>query len=408
MLKINTHYQKLPGSYLFTEINQRVSRFLSENPRADLIKMGIGDVTKPLCPAVINAMHAAVNEMAEPSTFHGYGPEFGYLFLIDAIIANDYKPLNISLSADEVFISDGAKSDVANLQELFSKDTVVAVCDPVYPVYVDSNIMAGRAGKYCNEGKWSKIVYLPLTRENHFIPDLPKRPVDVIYLCYPNNPTGTVLTKPQLAVWVEYARQNNALIIFDAAYHAYIRTEGVPHSIYEIDGAKEVAIECRSFSKTAGFTGTRCAFTVIPREVCGIGGDRQKVSLNHMWRRRTSTKFNGVSYVVQKGAEAVFTKEGKIQIKDTIDYYMENAGIIRTALTKLGFDTVGGVDAPYIWAKIPGDDDSWDFFDKVLRKCRVIGTPGDGFGPSGKGYFRFTAFNTKENTIRAMDRLSDL
>ncbi len=408
MLRINENYQKLPGSYLFAEIARRVKAFQAENPKADIIRLGIGDVTQPLCPAVITAMHKAVDEMADARTFRGYGPDFGYDFLVNAILESDYASRGVSLTFDEVFISDGAKCDVGNIQELFSVDCRVAVTDPVYPVYVDSNAMAGRAGDYGKDGRWTNLTYLACNEGNGFVPSLPQEPVDVIYLCYPNNPTGTTLTREQLKVFVDYARENGSLIIYDSAYRAYVTRPNIPLSIYEIEGAKDVAIECNSFSKTAGFTGTRCAYTVVPHEVKGLGIGGEKVSLNDLWKRRMATKFNGVSYPVQVGAAAVYTPEGQKQIKATIAYYMENAKIIREALVAQGMKVFGGVDAPYIWLKAPEGMTSWEFFDLLLTKFHLVGTPGSGFGPSGEGYFRLTAFNTRENTVRATERLKSL
>ncbi len=407
MFHVNDHFQKLPGSYLFAEIARRVKVYQQEHPEADIIRLGIGDVTKPLVPAVIEAMHKAVDEMGQQETFRGYGPDFGYDFLVNAIREGDYASRGVELAFDEVFISDGAKSDVGNIQELFSEDAVIAVTDPVYPVYVDSNAMAGRAGEYVGD-RWNKLVYLPCNAENGFVPPVPEQPVDVIYLCYPNNPTGTVLTKEQLKVYVDWAKENGAIIIYDAAYRAFITTPGVPLSIYEVEGAKEVAIECNSFSKTAGFTGTRCAYTVVPHEVCGLDSKGNKIELNAMWKRRMATKFNGVSYPIQRAAAAVYTEEGQKQIKEVIDAYMENAKIIRESLAEQGFTVFGGVDAPYIWLKVPEGMTSWEFFDLLLDKCHIVGTPGSGFGPSGEGYFRLTAFNTLEKTKQAMERVSKL
>ena len=404
MLRINEHYQKLPGSYLFAETARRTKVYQQAHPEQEVIRLGIGDVTRPLVPAVIQAMHAAVEEMGHAETFRGYGPDFGYDFLVNAIRQGDYAARGIDLAFDEVFVSDGAKSDVGNIQELFAPDAVIAVTDPVYPVYVDSNAMAGRAGDWTGE-RWDRLVYLPCNEENGFVPPLPDRPVDVIYLCYPNNPTGTVLTKAQLKVFVDWARENGALIVYDAAYKAYISTPDIPLSIYEIEGAREVAIECCSFSKTAGFTGTRCAYTVIPHEVKAQTSGGETVELNAMWKRRMATKFNGVSYPVQRAAAAVYTPEGQAQIREVIAGYMENARIIREGLTARGFRVFGGVDAPYIWLKTPEGIDSWTFFDKLLDECRVVGTPGAGFGPSGEGYFRLTAFNSKEKTEEAIRRL---
>lgn len=407
MFHVNDHFQKLPGSYLFAEIARRVKIYQEAHPEADIIRLGIGDVTKPLVPAVIQAMHEAVEEMGHQETFRGYGPDFGYDFLINAIREGDYASRGIGIAYDEVFISDGAKSDVGNIQELFSQDAIIAVTDPVYPVYVDSNAMAGRAGSYVGN-RWDRLVYLPCNAENSFVPPLPDRPVDVIYLCYPNNPTGTVLTKPQLKRFVDWARANGAIIVYDAAYRAFVTTPDVPLSIYEVEGAREVAIECNSFSKTAGFTGTRCAYTIIPHEVGGLDAKGERVSLNAMWKRRMATKFNGVSYPIQRAAAAVYTPEGQEQIKAVIAGYMENARIIRENLTAQGFTVFGGTDAPYIWLQVPNGITSWDFFDLLLDQCRIVGTPGSGFGPSGEGYFRLTAFNTLEKTRQAMERLSRL
>lgn len=405
MVAINDNFQKLPGSYLFSEIAKRVALYKESNPSAKIIRMGIGDVTLPLCDAVIKAMHKAVDEMADPSTFHGYGPEQGYKFLIDTIIKNDFEPRGVSLDSDEIFISDGAKSDTGNIGDILGLGNVVAVTDPVYPVYVDTNVMAGRAGDLLADGRWSRIVYLPCTAENGFVPELPKQKVDVIYLCFPNNPTGTTLTKTQLTEWVKYALANDALILFDAAYEAFIQEDDVPHSIYEIDGAKQCAIEFRSFSKTAGFTGTRCGFTVIPKDVTAVGMNGEKVQLNRLWNRRQCTKFNGTAYVIQRAAEAVYSEEGKMQVKDTIDYYMTNAKIIRNGLEAAGYTVFGGKNSPYVWAKTPDGMDSWTFFDYLLKEKNIVATPGVGFGVSGEGYIRFSALGDKDATIEAMKRL---
>lgn len=405
MVAINDNFQKLPGSYLFSEIAKRVALYKESNPSAKIIRMGIGDVTLPLCDAVIKAMHKAVDEMADPSTFHGYGPEQGYKFLIDTIIKNDFEPRGVSLDSDEIFISDGAKSDTGNIGDILGLDNVVAVTDPVYPVYVDTNVMAGRAGDLLADGRWSRIVYLPCTAENGFVPELPKQKVDVIYLCFPNNPTGTTLTKTQLTEWVKYALANDALILFDAAYEAFIQEDDVPHSIYEIEGAKRCAIEFRSFSKTAGFTGTRCGFTVIPKDVTAVGKDGEKVQLNRLWNRRQCTKFNGTAYVIQRAAEAVYSEDGKMQVKDTIDYYMTNAKIIRNGLEAAGYTVFGGKNSPYVWAKTPDGMDSWTFFDYLLKEKNIVATPGVGFGVSGEGYIRFSALGDKDATIEAMKRL---
>ncbi len=405
MVAINDNFQKLPGSYLFSEIAKRVALYKESNPSAKIIRMGIGDVTLPLCDAVIKAMHKAVDEMADPSTFHGYGPEQGYKFLIDTIIKNDFEPRGVSLDSDEIFISDGAKSDTGNIGDILGLGNVVAVTDPVYPVYVDTNVMAGRAGDLLADGRWSRIVYLPCTAENGFVPELPKQKVDVIYLCFPNNPTGTTLTKTQLTEWVKYALANDALILFDAAYEAFIQEDDVPHSIYEIDGAKRCAIEFRSFSKTAGFTGTRCGFTVIPKSVLATNENGEKVQLNRLWNRRQCTKFNGTAYVIQRAAEAVYSEEGKMQVKDTIDYYMTNAKIIRNGLEAAGYTVFGGKNSPYVWAKTPDGMDSWTFFDYLLKEKNIVATPGVGFGVSGEGYIRFSALGDKDATIEAMKRL---
>ena len=404
MFHINDQFEKLPGSYLFAEIARRIKEYQAEHPEADLIRLGIGDVTKPLVPAVIEALHRAVDEMGTAEGFRGYGPDYGYDFLVNAIREKDYAARGIELDYDEVFISDGAKCDVGNIQELFSPDAVIAVTDPVYPVYVDSNAMAGRAGEYV-DGRWNRLVYLPCHAGNGFVPSVPDRPVDVIYLCYPNNPTGTVLTKAQLKVFVDWARENGAIIIYDAAYKAYITTPDIPLSIYEVEGAKDVAIECCSYSKTAGFTGTRCAYMIVPHAVKGLNEKGEKVELNALWKRRMSTKFNGVSYPIQRAAAAIYTEEGQKQIGEVVASYMENARIIREGLTEAGFTVFGGQDAPYIWLKTPEDMPSWTFFDRLLRECQVVGTPGAGFGPSGEGYFRLTAFNTKEKTVQAMERI---
>ncbi|MBR6954263.1 MAG: LL-diaminopimelate aminotransferase [Clostridia bacterium] len=407
MFRINDNYLKLPGSYLFAETARRTKAYEQAHPDQPVIRLGIGDVTRPLVPAVISAMHSAVEEMGCEATFRGYGPDFGYDFLVNAIRAGDYAGRGIDLAYDEVFVSDGAKSDVGNIQELFAADARIAVTDPVYPVYVDSNAMAGRAGDWTGE-RWDRLVYLPCNEENGFVPPVPDVPVDVIYLCYPNNPTGTVLTKEQLKVFVDWAREHHALIVYDAAYKAYIKTPGVPLSIYEVEGAREVAVECCSFSKTAGFTGTRCAYTIVPHEVKGRAADGTMVELNALWKRRMATKFNGVSYPVQRAAAAVYTPEGQEQIKAVIAAYMRNAEIIREGLTSRGFRVFGGVDAPYIWLKTPEGVDSWRFFDELLSRCQVVGTPGAGFGPSGEGYFRLTAFNSLEKTREAMERLDRL
>jgi LL-diaminopimelate aminotransferase len=405
---INDNYLLLQDSYLFVDIARRLENFQNENPDKNVIKMGIGDVTKPLSKTVIKAFKDAVDEMSDFNSFRGYGPEQGYSFLVEAIIKNDFKPSGINIDTDEVFISDGAKCDTGNIQEIFGLDNKVCVTDPIYPVYVDTNVMAGRGGSITNNGTYSSIVYMSCTQENNFIPELPKEPVDLIYLCFPNNPTGTTLNKDQLSKFVEFAKENNSIILFDAAYESFIRENDVPHSIYEIDGAKEVAIEFRSFSKTAGFTGTRCAYTIVPKELYGLSSNGEKISVNELWNRRQTTKFNGVSYPVQKAAEATFSIEGKKEIKENIDYYMENAKIIRNSLSNLGLNIYGGVNSPYIWVKTPNNMKSWDFFDLLLNEANIVGTAGSGFGLSGEGYLRLTAFNTLENTKEAMDRMSKI
>lgn len=399
MANINENYQKLPGSYLFAEIARRVSAYMAEHPEKKLIKLGIGDVTQPLCPAVIEAMHKAVDEMGKKETFRGYGPEQGYDFLRNAILQHDFLARGVDLSMDEIFVSDGAKSDCGNIGDIFSRDNIVAVCDPVYPVYVDTNAMAGRAGEYLQDREmWSNIYYMPTTAENGFVPELPRTHVDLIYLCSPNNPTGTALNREQLKAWVDYANENEVVILFDAAYEAFITEEGIPHSIYEIPGAKTCAIEFHSFSKTAGFTGNRCAYTVVPKELT-----RQGQSLNAMWNRRHTTKFNGVPYVVQRGAEAVYSPQGQQQVKATIAFYQENARVIREGLTAAGLEVYGGVNSPYVWFKTPTD--SWSFFDRLLTEAGVVTTPGAGFGPSGEGYIRVTAFGGAEDTKAAVERI---
>lgn len=407
-VKINDNYLKLASSYLFVEVARRERAFQEAHPEADIIKMGIGDVTKPLSPAIIKAFNDAVLQMGEAGSFMGYGPEQGYEFLAKAIINNDYEPYGVSLETDEVFISDGAKCDTGNIQEIFGIDNKIAVTDPVYTVYVDTNVMAGRTGFMQDDGMYEGLVYLKCNAENDFVPELPEEPVDIIYLCFPNNPTGTTLTKDQLKVFVDYARENDAIILFDAAYEAFINEDDVPHSIYEIEGAKEVAIEFRSFSKTAGFTGTRCAYTVVPKEVMGYTANGEKQDLNSLWNRRQTTKFNGVSYPVQVAAAATYSKEGKKEVRENIEYYMRNAKVIRESLTDIGLDVYGGVNSPYIWVKTPNDMDSWAFFDLLLHEANVVGTPGSGFGPSGEGYLRLTAFSTYENTKEAMERISKL
>jgi LL-diaminopimelate aminotransferase len=401
---LNEHYQKLPGSYLFSEIAKRIQAYAALHPDKKLIRLGIGDVTQPLCPAVVDAMQAAVAEMGDASTFRGYGPEQGYEFLREAIAANDYATRGVSMATGEIFVSDGSKCDCANIAELFSPSALVAVCDPVYPVYVDSNAMAGRAGSYdSTTGRWDGLLYMSCTAEHGFLPEIPRvnsfgRAPNLIYLCYPNNPTGTAITAEELTRWVDYANETGSVILYDSAYEAYI-TEDLPHSIYEIPGAKTCAIEFRSFSKTAGFTGTRCAYTVVPYEL-----RRDGVSLNAMWNRRQTTKFNGTPYVTQRGAAAIYTPDGKAQVAATIGYYMNNAAIIRQNLSEIGFEVYGGVNAPYIWLKTPDGMKSWEFFDHLIEKVQIVGTPGSGFGPCGEGYFRLTAFGSLENTQAAMER----
>jgi LL-diaminopimelate aminotransferase len=406
---INENFLKLPGSYLFAEISKRESAYRQAHPDKKVISLGIGDVTRPLAPAVTEAMHRAIEEMASEATMRGYAPYAGYDFLIDAIVKNDFLAHDIQFSANEIFVSDGSKSDTGNIGDMLSESNRIAVTDPVYPVYVDTNAMSGRAGNYDNEAAlWNKIVYLPATSENGFVPDLPSKAVDVVYLCYPNNPTGTTLTKEQLKVWVDYALKNKVLIMFDAAYEAFITEENVPHSIYEIEGAKKLSIEFRSFSKTAGFTGVRCGYTVIPNELEGFDKIGNNHSLNKLWYRRQSTKFNGTAYIVQRGAEAVFSTEGKKQIKETITYYLENAQIIKNSLEATGMQVYGGVNAPYIWAKTPAGLSSWEFFDKLLNEAQVVATPGAGFGKSGEGYIRFTAFGKRTDTLEAVERIKRL
>lgn len=407
MALVNESFLKLPGSYLFSDIAKKVNMFKVTHPDAQLIRLGIGDVTRPLPPACIEAMHKAVDEMAKAETFRGYGPEQGYDFLINAIIQNDFEARGVSLDPSEVFVSDGAKSDTGNIGDILHRDNSIAVTDPVYPVYVDSNVMSGRAGELQESGYWNDITYLPCTAENDFQPELPNHRVDVIYLCCPNNPTGTTLTKRQLKKWVDYALANDSIIMFDAAYEAFIREDKIPHSIYEIEGAKKCAIEFRSFSKTAGFTGVRCGYTVVPKEVTATTIDGTKVSLNALWNRLQCTKFNGTSYITQRAAEAVYTEEGKKQIKDTIDYYLENARIMREGLSEAGLKVFGGVNSPYLWLKTPDGVGSWKFFDELLNRVHIVGTPGAGFGPSGEGYLRLTAFGERDNCIEAMKRIRE-
>lgn len=405
MFKVNDNFTLLPSSYLFSEVARRVRLYSEAHPDAEILRMGIGDVTRPLCPAVVDALHRAVDDEACADTFHGYGPEQGYSFLIDKILEWDYLRHGINVEADEIFVSDGAKSDTGNIGDILSRANRIAVTDPVYPVYVDTNVMAGRGGHLLPDGRWSNIEYLPCTAENDFVPSLPTGNPDVIYLCYPNNPTGTTLTRAQLAEWVAYCRSHGALLLFDAAYEAFIREADVPHSIYEIEGAREVAIEFRSFSKTAGFTGIRLGYTVVPKELKGLDEAGNRVALNPLWRRRQTTKFNGASYLTQRGAEALYTAEGQRQVKETVDYYLENASMLRIGLEAAGYRCAGGVNSPYIWLKTPDGMTSWEFFDHLLNKYHIVGTPGSGFGPSGEGYFRLTAFNTHANTRKAIERL---
>ena len=407
MVKINENFLKLKAGYLFPEISRRIRSFGAQNPDVKLISLGIGDVTQPLAPVVIEAMHKAVDEMSKEETFRGYDHgHVGYKFLREAISENDFKSRGVTIDIDEIFVSDGAKCDTANIQEIFGLDSIVAVTDPVYPVYVDTNVMAGRTGPANKSGQYGRIVYMPCTTENNFIPDLPKTSVDIIYLCFPNNPTGAVATKEILSRWVDFARTNKAIILFDAAYEAFITDTDIPHSIYEIDGAKEVAIEFRSFSKTAGFTGIRCAFTVVPKQLKAYAKDGRAVEVNPVWNRRHNTKFNGASYISQVGAAAVYTPQGKKQCRKIIDIYMANAALIRQSLTKLGYQIYGGINAPYIWMKTPDGLSSWDFFDRLLTKANVVGTPGAGFGPAGEGYLRLTAFGKPAEVKEAMEHFT--
>ncbi|MEG0454625.1 LL-diaminopimelate aminotransferase [Bacteroides neonati] len=408
MALVNEHFLKLPGSYLFSDIAKKINTFKITHPQKEIIRLGIGDVTRPLPPACIEAMHKAVEELADASTFHGYGPEQGYDFLREAIIKKDYATRGITLAVNEVFVNDGAKSDTGNIGDILRHDNSVGVTDPIYPVYIDSNVMSGRSGVLDpNTGKWSNITYMPCTSENNFIPEIPKKRIDIVYLCYPNNPTGTTLTKAELKKWVDYALANDTLILFDAAYEAYIQEPDVPHSIYEIKGAKRCAIEFRSFSKTAGFTGVRCGYTVVPKELTAATLTGERVSLNALWNRRQCTKFNGASYITQRAAEAIYSPEGQQQIQETIDYYMTNARIMREGLEEAGLEVYGGVNAPYIWVKTPKNTPSWRFFEQMLYEANVVGTPGVGFGPSGEGYIRLTAFGERANCIEAMQRIKN-
>ena len=404
MVTVNHNYLKLPGSYLFSTIGKKVRAYKEENPDKEVISLGIGDVTQPLVPAIIDALHGAVEEMAHAETFHGYAPDLGYEFLRRAIAKNDYQDRGCDVAADEIFVSDGAKSDSGNIQEIFGTDNKVAVCDPVYPVYVDTNVMAGRTGEYNTvHENFDGVIYMPCRKENGFLPEFPLEVPDLIYLCFPNNPTGSAITKDELQKWVDYANKNGCVIIYDAAYEAYISEENVPHSIYECEGARTCAIELRSFSKNAGFTGVRLGFTVIPKELV-----RDGVSLHSLWARRHGTKFNGAPYIVQKAGEAVYSEAGKAQLKDQVGYYMRNAKLIHDELTKAGFSVSGGVNAPYIWLETPDKMTSWEFFDYLLKNANVVGTPGSGFGSHGEGYFRLTAFGTYENTLKAIDRIKSL
>ena len=402
MFKLNENYLKLPGSYLFSTIAKKVAAFQESHPDREIIRLGIGDVTQPIAPAIIDALHKAVDEMGHAETFHGYAPDLGYGFLRETIVEKDYKAWGCEVYPDEIFVSDGAKSDCGNIEEIFDDSCRIAVCDPVYPVYVDSNVMAGRTGDYDEAtGKWSRVIYMPCTAENNFVPELPEETPDLIYLCFPNNPTGTTLTRDQLQVWVDYANRVGAVILYDAAYEAYITEDDVPHSIYELPGARTCAIEFRSFSKKAGYTGLRLGFTVVPKDLmCG------DVQVRSLWARRHGTKFNGAPYIVQKAGEAVYSDEGNRQVMEQVGYYMRNAHVIYDGLKKAGYQVFGGVNSPYIWLKVPEGMTSWEFFDYLLDKAGVVGTPGSGFGPSGEGYFRLTAFGTYENTVKAVEAIA--
>jgi LL-diaminopimelate aminotransferase len=404
-VKANDNYLKLKAGYLFPEIARRVREFQGNNPGAEIIKLGIGDITEPLPPACVEAMHKALDEQAKRETFHGYGPEQGFEFLRDKIAQHDYKDHGCSIEADEIFVSDGSKCDTGNILDILGPDNTIAVVDPVYPVYVDTNVMAGNTGPAKESGEYEGLVYLPATADNDFVAPLPDQPVDVIYLCYPNNPTGAVITKDRLKQWVDYARKHDAVILYDAAYEAYITDKSIPHSIFEVEGARECAIEFRSFSKSAGFTGTRCAFTVVPKDVKAKASDGSDVALHGLWNRRQSTKFNGVNYVVQRGAEAVYSPEGYEQIKQMINFFLENARIVRETLSDAGMTVYGGVHSPYVWIKAPEGYSSFDLFDKLLNEAHVVGTPGSGFGASGEGYFRISGFNSRENIEKAMERI---
>lgn len=405
MFKVNENYLKLPGSYLFSTIGKKVAAFTAAHPDKSIIRLGIGDVTQPLAPSIIKALHAAVDEMGEVETFRGYAPDLGYEFLRTAIAENDYKAHGCDIAVDEIFVSDGAKCDSGNIQEIFGLDNKIAVCDPVYPVYVDTNVMAGRTGQYDTQTEtWSDVIYMPCTKENNFAPEFPKETPDIIYLCFPNNPTGATITKVQLQEWVDYANKVGAVIIYDAAYEAYISEENVAHSIYECEGARTCAIELRSFSKNAGFTGVRLGFTVIPKELKSSDG----TALHTLWARRHGTKYNGAPYIVQRAGEAVYSESGKAQLKEQVAYYMNNAKVIKEGLIAAGYQVSGGINAPYIWLQTPDKMTSWEFFDYLLETANVVGTPGSGFGPSGEGYFRLTAFGSLENTVAAIERIKAL
>jgi LL-diaminopimelate aminotransferase len=408
MALINEHYLKLKAGYLFPEIGRRVKEYIQAHPDKKVIRMGIGDVTQPLVPSIVKAFHEGVEEMAKASTFKGYGPEQGYDFLREAIAKNDYNARGVDISADDIFVSDGSKCDTGNIQEIFGQDNKIGICDPVYPVYADTTVMSGKTGIYMENGYFENIIYMPCNEANGFVPELPKQRPDLIFLCFPNNPTGTVASKEVLKKWVDYAIANKSIILYDAAYEAYITDKTIPHSIYEIEGAKKVAIEFRSFSKTAGFTGTRCAFTVIPSEVVAYDSKGQAHPVKPLWMRRHTTKFNGVSYPVQKAAAAIYTEQGKKEVKEVIRYYLENAHIMINSLTEAGYKVFGGINAPYVWVKTKNGLKSWDFFDKLLHKANVVGTPGSGFGPSGEGYFRFSAFADRENVLEAMERIKKI
>lgn len=408
MVKINENFLKMEDSYLFSTVANKVAKYQQDNPDKNIIKLGIGDVTKPIANKIIEQMKKAVDELGKSNTFRGYGPEQGYEFLRKAIVKYDYEKRGVQILPDEVFISDGSKCDCGNIVDLFDINNKIAITDPVYPVYLDTNIMSGRTGKYNTEtGKYDGVIYIPCTSENDFIPELPQEIPDIIYLCFPNNPTGTVINKKELTKWVNYAKDNNAIILYDSAYEAFITEEDIPHTIYEIEGAKEVAIEFKSFSKTAGFTGIRCAYTIVPKELKIKLNNGKEVSLNKLWNRRQCTKFNGVSYITQRAAEAIYTEEGQKEIKENIKYYLENAKIIREGLDEVGIQYCGGINSPYIWIKVPNNMKSWEFFDMLLEKANIVGTPGVGFGPSGEGYFRLTAFGERKNTEEAMKRIKE-